>query len=88
MFHNCVPQLTVRLKFTQAARSRHGIAPSRARYVMATTVGHPIATARGRAGVLWIGADPDGNVLDVIAALEDDAPIVVHVMPHRWRESP
>lgn len=83
-----MPQLIVRLKFTQAARSRHGIAPSRARYVMATTVGHPITTARGAPGVVWVGADPDGNVLDVIAALEDDALIVVHVMPHRWKEQP
>ena len=53
---------------------------------MATTVGHPITTRRGTRGVLWVGADQDGNVLDVIAALEPDALIVTHVMPHRWKE--
>lgn len=74
------------MKFTQAARSRHGIAPSRARYVMATTVGYPITTTRGQPGVLWVGADQEGNVLDVIAALEGEQLIVVHVMPHRWKE--
>lgn len=55
---------------------------------MATTVGHPIITTRGRTGVLWVGADQDGNVLDVIAALEPDQLIIIHVMPHRWKERP
>ncbi|MGH3502206.1 MAG: hypothetical protein ACRDQA_15175 [Nocardioidaceae bacterium] len=81
-----MPQLGMRLRFTQAARSRHRIAPSRARHVMATTIGHPITTRRGRPGVLWVGADQDGNVLDVIAALDEDQLIVTHVMPHRWKE--
>lgn len=76
----------MRVKFTQAARSRHGIAPSRARHVMATTIGHPITTTRGNLGVLWVGADQEGNVLDVIAALEGGQLIVTHVMPHRWKE--
>ncbi|MGH3263080.1 MAG: hypothetical protein ACRDNS_13905, partial [Trebonia sp.] len=62
------------------------IAPSRARYVMATTVGHPITTRRGGRGVLWVGSDQDGNVLDVIAAVEPDALIITHVMSHRWKE--
>ncbi|MGH3319188.1 MAG: hypothetical protein ACRDN9_03235 [Streptosporangiaceae bacterium] len=53
---------------------------------MATTIGHPITTRRGRPGVLWVGADQDGNVLDVIAALDEDQLIVTHVMPHRWKE--
>jgi hypothetical protein len=55
---------------------------------MATTVGHPITTTRGASGVLWVGADRDGNVLDVIAALEPDRLVVTHVMPHRWKERP
>lgn len=76
----------MRLRFTRSARSRHRIAPSRARYVMATTAGHPILTQRGWPGVLWVGADQEGNVLDVIAAVEDDQLIVTHVMPHRWKE--
>jgi len=33
-------------------------------------------------------ADQDGNVLDVIAALDPDQLIVTHVMPHRWKERP
>jgi hypothetical protein len=53
---------------------------------MATTIGHPITTTRGKPGVLWVGADPDGNILDVIAALEGDELVVTHVMPHRWKE--
>lgn len=76
------------MRFTQAARSRHGIPPSRARHVMASTIGHPITTTRGNPGVLWVGGDQDGNVLDVIAALELDQLIVTHVMPHRWKERP
>lgn len=54
--------------------------------MMATTVGHPITTRRGTRGVLWVGADQDGNVLDVIAVVEPDALIITHVMPHRWKE--
>lgn len=53
---------------------------------MATTIGHRITTTRGNPGVLWVGADQDGNVLDVIAAFEEDELIVTHVMPHRWKE--
>lgn len=53
---------------------------------MATTIGHPIVTKRGQPGVLWVGADQDGNVLDVIAAVEPGQLIVTHVMPHRWKE--
>lgn len=55
---------------------------------MATTIGYPITTTRGTSGVLWVGADQDGNVLDVIAAPESDQLIVTHVMPHRWKERP
>lgn len=55
---------------------------------MATTTGYPITTTRGKAGVLWVGADQERNVLDVIAALESDQLIVTHVMPHRWKERP
>ncbi len=55
---------------------------------MASTIGHPITTARGNPGVLWVGADQDGNVLDVIAALEPHQLIITHVMPHRWKERP
>ncbi len=55
---------------------------------MASTIGHPITTARDNPGVLWVGADQDGNILDVIAALEPDQLIITHVMPHRWKERP
>lgn len=55
---------------------------------MATSIGYPITTVRGNSGVLWVGADQEGNVLDVIAALEEDHLIVTHVMPHRWKERP
>ncbi len=55
---------------------------------MASTIGHPITTARDNPGVLWVGADQDGNILDVIAALEPHQLIITHVMPHRWKERP
>jgi len=83
---NTCDNTEVRVRFTRAARSRHRIAPSRARYVMATVRGHSITTNKGNAGVLWIGADQDGNLLEVIAAVEPGELIVTHVMPRRWRE--
>lgn len=83
---NTCDNTEVRVRFTRAARSRHRIAPSRARYVMATVRGHSITTNKGNAGVLWIGADQDGNLLEVIAAVEPGELIVTHVMPRRLRE--
>jgi hypothetical protein len=44
------------------------------------------ARTNGARGVLWVGADQDGSVLDVIAAVEDEDLVIVHVMPHRWKE--
>lgn len=53
---------------------------------MATTVGQPIMTKRGKPGFLWVGPDQDGNVLEVIAAPDGDDLIVVHVMPYEWKD--
>lgn len=53
---------------------------------MATTTGRPIVTKRGDPGILWIGPDQDGNVLEIIAARDGDDLVVVHVMPYVWKE--
>lgn len=76
----------LRVRFTQAAWSKHRIAPSRARRVMATTIGRPIATKRGDPGILWVGRDREGNVLEIIAARDGEDLIVVHVMPYKWKK--
>ena len=77
----------MRIKFTQAARRRHGIAPSRARYVIAHSLPQVSVTAKGNPSVLWIGDDADGNTLEVMAVIEGNGTVlVIHVMPHHWRK--
>jgi hypothetical protein len=76
----------VRIKFTQAARAKHRIAPSRVREVMRDSNPEPTTTRRGEAGLLWVGPDRDGNVLVVIAVPKPESGVllVIHVMPVEW----
>jgi hypothetical protein len=77
--------LPAKIEFTQASR-RHKIG-RRTYDTMATTQPTAITTNCGAEGWLYIGPDERGRVLEIIAVItEADALLVVHVMPHHFRE--
>lgn len=75
----------VRVRFTQSAR-RHRIGNARALHVMNNA--EPVTVHADddlRERLLWIGPDDRGLDLEVIAIVEPDYLLVIHVMPHQFR---
>jgi hypothetical protein len=77
----------VRVRFTQSAR-RHRIGKAHALHVM-NTIDPEVTPADDthRERRLWIGPDDRGPDLEVIAIVEPDYLLVIHVMPHHFRRS-
>ena len=77
----------VQVRFSQSAR-RHRIGKAHALHVMNTT--EPEVTPADETNNerrLWIGPDDRGVALEIIAIVETDYLLVIHVMPHRYRRS-
>jgi hypothetical protein len=75
------------VRFSQSAR-RHRIGKDHALHVMNTVVPEVIqADAVTSSRLLWIGPDDRGLVLEIVAILEPDYLLVIHVMPHHYRRS-
>jgi hypothetical protein len=75
----------VLVRFTQSAR-RHRIGKARALHVINNT--EPtvmVADEDLQERLLWIGPDDRGVELEVIAIVEPDYLLVIHVMPHQFR---
>jgi hypothetical protein len=73
------------MRFARAAR-KHRIGRSRAEHVMATSVGIAMpALPGGDPRVVWVGTDPRGRELEIIAVLLPDLILVIHVMPYDYR---
>ena len=74
-----------RVRFTKSAR-RHRIGKARALHVMNTVA--PVSVAADdemRERLLWIGPDDRGLELEVVAIVEPDQLLVIHVMPRQFR---
>ncbi len=77
----------VRVRFSQSAR-RHRIGKAHTLHVMNTSEPQVIlADDTSNERTLWIGPDDRGLDLKIIAILEVDYLLVIHVMPHRFRRS-
>ena len=74
-------------RFSRSAR-RHRIGKAHALYVM-NTVAPEVIPAEGveEEQLLWIGRDDRGLDLEIVAIVEADFLLVIHVMPHHFRRS-
>ncbi len=72
------------IRFTQSAR-KHKIGTTRVRHVLAhTTVAFTIPGGDGKAErTVWLGADHEGRVLEVMTINIDDGLLVIHAMDIR-----
>lgn len=74
-----------RCGFTQSAR-RHRIGKARALYVIEHSDPRRIpADEDVRERLVWVGPDDRGLDLDVVAIVEPDHLLVIHVMPYQFR---
>lgn len=81
MAHNAV----VQVRFTQSAR-RHRIGKARALHVINSAEPTVVpADEETREKLVWIGPDDRGLDLEVVAVVEPDYLLVIHVMPHKFR---
>ena len=81
----CTMGELVRVRFTQSAR-RHRIGKAHALHVMKTLDPEVIpADASNRERLVWVGEDDRGLTLEIVAIIEVDCWLVVHVMPHQYR---
>jgi len=74
----------VLIRFTQSAR-KHKIGTTRVRHVLAhTTAAFTIPGGHGEAErTVWLGADHEGRVLEVMTINIDDGLLVIHAMDIR-----
>jgi len=74
----------VLIRFTQSA-CRHKIGTTRVRHVLThTTVAFTIPGGDGQAErTVWLGADHEGRVLEVMTIKIDDGLLVIHAMDIR-----
>jgi hypothetical protein len=76
------------LRFSQSAR-RHRIGKAHVLHVMNTVAPEVIeADEVNDSRLLWIGPDDRGLVLEIVAIVDPDYLLVIHVMPHHFRRSP
>lgn len=68
------------LGWTRSSRG-HRIGRAHARYVIETSEPTAIRTATGSAGLLWVGPDDRGVVLEIVAVVLPGLYLVIHVMP-------
>jgi hypothetical protein len=74
-----------RVRFTQSAR-RHRIGKAHALEVMRTFEPEVVpADTSNRERLVWVGEDDRGLTLEIVAIVEVDCLLVVHVMPHQYR---
>ncbi len=75
----------VQVRFTQSAR-RHRIGKARALHVINSTEPTVVpADEATREQLVWVGPDDRGLDLEVVAIVEPDYLLVIHVMPYRFR---
>ncbi|HUR51108.1 MAG TPA: hypothetical protein VMZ11_03185 [Mycobacteriales bacterium] len=75
------------VRFSQSAR-RHRIGKAHALHVMSTSEPEVIASDDSpRVRLLWIGQDDRGLDLEILAIVEPEYLLVIHVMPHHFRGS-
>lgn len=73
------------VRFTQSAR-RHRIGKAHALHVINTIEPEVIPTDdTNRSQLLWIGPDDRGLDLEIVAIVEPDYLLVIHVMPNHFR---
>ena len=73
----------MRIRFTQSARRRR---IGRAQYVMDTVEPTIIpADEADRERRVWVGPDDRGLQLEIVAIVEPDYLLVIHVTPYRYR---
>jgi hypothetical protein len=77
----------VQVRFSRSAR-RHRIGKAHALHVMNTS-DPEVITADGTMNErrLWTGPDDRGLDLEIVAIVEPDYLLVIHVMPHHFRRS-
>lgn len=74
-----------RVRFTQSAR-KHRIGRAHALHVLNTCTPKVIdATDEHRERRVWIGPDDRGVDLEIVAVVEPDYLLVIHVMPAQYR---
>jgi hypothetical protein len=75
----------MQLRFSQSAR-RHRIGKAHALHVIQHVQPTQIpADDQMRERLVWIGSDDRGLDLEVVAIVEMDYLLVIHVMPHQFR---
>lgn len=75
------------VRFSQSAR-RHRIGKAHAQHVMNSVDPEVIpADETTQERLLWIGPDDRGLDLEILAIVEPNYLLVIHVMPHHFRRS-
>lgn len=75
----------VHVRFAQSAR-RHRIGKARALYVINHSQSTVVpADEENRERLVWVGPDDRDLELEVVAIVEPDYLLVVHIMPHQFR---
>ncbi len=75
----------MRVRFTQSAR-RHRIGKARALHVINHTEPTAVpADEETREQLVWVGRDDRDLELEVVAIVEPDYLLVIHVMPYQFR---
>lgn len=83
---DCVAHnVTVLVRFTQSAR-RHRIGKARVLHVINHAEPTVVAATEDlQERLVWIGPDDRGVELEIVAIVEPDYLLVIHVMPHQFR---
>jgi hypothetical protein len=77
--------MMVQIRFTQSAR-KHRVGRESARHVMEHhEPGREEATSERSARLYWVGMDERRRELEIVAIVEPDYLLVVHVMPTHYR---
>ena len=75
------------VRVSRSAR-RHRIGKAHVLHVMNTVAPEVIeADEVNNSRLLWIGPDDRGLVLEIVAIVDPDCLLVIHVMPHHFRRS-
>ncbi len=74
------------IRWTRSSR-RHRIGRARALHVIRTNAGDLTTARGGDAAITWLGQDDRGLELEVLALVDGEDLVVIHVMPTALRRS-
>ena len=73
----------MKIKFAKSAR-KHRIGRRRVNEVIASTLPSQL-DVDGRTKLRWVGRDSRGLELEIVAVIQSEILLVIHVMPYRYR---